>query len=856
MPRIRKSAQEPKTPVEITGRNPECKRCPLHKESKAGDKELVCLWGVGNQQAKLMLIGEAPGADELKDETPFVGQAGQVLNKYLKAAGVDRSTLYVTNAVKCRPPLSRPPKPMETKACAPYVDFEIAQIKPVVIGLLGASAMKRILGVDGITKLRGKPMWSEKYKCWCVATWHPSFLLRNGEPFVETEQFKRDLAYMQKIAETGTTGQLVTEITDVCTTEQWEQFKTDISAAKYVSIDTETWGDYLTGKILTVQFSWKSGTASVIRFYKTGPEYTEPTDKIWPESQEKEIWSFLKAYLENPDTGKVGQNIKYDYEFFKLYGISMRGVIFDTMLGHYLLDENDIGSHDLTSLSLRFTDMGDYSAESYDAMGVTSDQMSDHEFASKMWIKATPEVITKYAGRDADCQFRVFCALYPKLKAEGLLPLLQKLMIPLSFELAEMELNGVCVDVDYYKNLCADYEKKIEEVQKRLLEFKEVKILEEVQEKPVNFNSPPQMKVLLYEILKAPILKYTNDKKKKNKSAEKNPSTDEEVLTKLADMGYEFCKVLLENRKLNKFLSTYIRPIPEIIKSDGKLHTSYQQHITVTGRLSSSKPNLQNIPKKEPQKAKEVRNGIIASPGCKLMEADFKQIEFRLWANESQDPTMIADIAKDLDIHKETASKSFHIPVDQVPKDVREKAKTITYSVVYGKGEENLAKENNLTVEEVKSVLSVIFGRYPVAEKWINDTKKRAEQMGFVTNWAGRKRRLTESFKSKNEGVKNEARRQAVNSPIQGGAHDIVTVATLRVAAELRARNLKSKLVMTIHDALVVDTKEEEIDTVAEILRTKMEQSIPKITVPLKVDISIGARLGEMESYKPKQVTT
>ncbi|TDI96949.1 MAG: hypothetical protein E2O29_01570 [Deltaproteobacteria bacterium] len=826
----------------VNGRDPECKQCPLHKTSEAEDKKLVCLWGHGNEKSDIMLIGEAPGKDEIIQGIPFIGESGKLLTKYLKEAGIDRKNIYITNSVKCRPPSNRAPKPSEVKKCADYLDQEIYAQKPKVIGLLGAVALKRVLNADGITKLRGKPMWSDKYQCYCVPTWHPSFIIRRGEDMDSTEQFVRDLKLIKQIGETGETNQLGTDVIMCDNLHKISLLAEHVKKAKVVSVDTETVGDYLTGKIIMVQFSWKPGEAWVIPFYKFGIE------PFWARTDEKVIWKILKELLEDINIKKVGQNIKYDYQFFRLHNIRLRGVVFDTMLAHYLLDENDKGGHGLTDLSLKYTDMGDYANELYEILGVKETDVDSDTYA-----KAPLNSLAKYAGKDSDCTLRVFINLFPKLKSQGLLVLLQKVMVPLSFALADMELIGVSVDVEYYKKLAIKYKHKIDELEEALNDFPEVNQLKDKQKKPVNFNSSDQMRVLFYDILKLPILKYVSNKNRKTKGPKK-PSTDKDVLEKLAD-HHEIPKVIQEHRKLRKFLSTYIAPIPDLVKSDGKLHTSYKQHVTVTGRLSSSNPNLQNIPIRDSEKAKEVRNGIIASPGYVLLEADFGQIEFRLLANECGDETMITDISnKDLDIHKKIASIGFGIPYEEVTQEIRDKAKTIVYSVIYGKSEDNLAKETDLSLDQVKGVFDAIFTRYPGMKRWMENTERRAESVGEVVNWIGRRRRLYQDFNSGNPAVKEHAKRQAVNSPIQGGAHDILSIATLRVRKALYDKALESRLVLTIHDSLCVEVKKEELDIVIKLVKTEMERPIPKINVSMVVDIKTGTRFGEMKKLKLEEI--
>jgi DNA polymerase-1 len=825
----------------VTGRNPTCGRCQLCKTSKADTKEVVCLWGAGNLTAKILLVGESPGKQDILADAPFQGDTGAILDKYLTRVGLKRENVYVTHSLKCRPPLNQVHKPMELRACEPYLAYEIGLVKPTVIGLMGAVALKQVLGLDGITKFRGKPLWSDKFKCWCVPTWHPSFLIRNSESLEEAEQFRRDLDYIKKISETGSTGQLATSYKYIKTLDQFEAFMVELNASQVASLDTETFGDFLTGKILTVQFATKVGTGSVISFYNTGSEFTEPTEKFWSDEDEKYIWSRLKTFLEDPDKRKIGQNIKYDYQFLKYYGIKTKGIIFDTMLGHYLLDENAKGQHDLGNLALKFTDMGDYSVELCSVLGIEYSK-----FDQFTMIKIPQETLCRYACKDVDATLRVYCVLQPRVKQLGLLPLLQKIMLPLSVVLADMEMSGVLIDKEYYQKLALKYEEEIKKTEAELYSYPDVKWLERKQGKPVNFNSSDQMRVLFYDVLKLPVYKQTKTKGRKTNAASK-PSTDKEVLERLA-YEHPLPKLLLRHRKLSKFYSTYVKPMPDLARGDGRLHTSYMQHTTVTGRLASSNPNLQNIPKREPGMAMELRMGIIAPPGFKLIEADLGQIEFRLLANESKDPTMLADLNDvKMDIHRKIASIAFQMTPEQVTLELREKAKTIVYSVIYGKGEENLAKDTGLSVEQVKATFNAIYARYPVMKAWMKTTEKRAETTGEVIGWTGRRRRLASGFRSGVEVLMAEARRQAVNSPIQGGAHDILSVASIKVKSELLKRGLQSRLIMTIHDSLILEVKDEEFDEVIHMVHAKMTERPGPIVVLLTADVSVGQKLGAME---------
>lgn len=880
-----------KKQLEITGRNPACKLCSLHKTSKADDKSLICLWGVGPTTADIVLVGEAPGYDEIVNEENFTGESGQFLNEYLGKASMNRGDIYIANTNKCRPPMNRPPKNMEVKACAPYLDYELHTIKPKVIGVLGAVALKRILKVDGITKLRGKPTWSHEFNCWVVPMYHPSYILRNGKAVEMTEAFLRDLKLIKQIAETGKTGQISTKITVVDSIKKWNELKNYLEHANITSFDLETKGNFISGDILSAQFCWEVGNAWVLPFFKTfvdtpcntcksegkvkltkeekkelgtkkrskecsmchGRKGFENAPKpIWSEEEAKLIWDGLKPWIESPDHKKIGQNIKYDYKFMRQFDIILKGVIFDTMLAHYLLDENDPKSHSLDEMGLRFTDMGNYALEIYNALGVEKKEINENTYA-----RAPFDVLCSYGGKDVDCTFRLMCIFFKKIKEKNLMPLLTKIMIPLSFELADMERVGVQVDVQHYANLKVEYEKKLSLVTAKLKEFPAVKVLEKRQNAPVNFNSHDQIRVLFFDILKLPVIKKTKRNKKSKRRTEPKPSTDADVLEQLAEL-HDFPKLMKEQRKLAKFLSTYI-VMPKYVGEDGRVHTSYTQTVTVTGRLSSGSPNLQNIPKREVEMAKQIRNGIVATKGYIFGEWDYGQLEFRLLGYVCGDPQMLKDLSDpNMDIHKTIASIAFEVPYEEVTKELREKAKTIVYAIVYGKTKDNLAKETGLSVDQVEAVMQAIFGRYKRCKPWIEHIHKMAKAGHDIVAWSGRRRHLQSAYRKAyaipNRRTKEmliaEANRQAVNSPIQGGGSDILCVATIRVCRKLRELGLKTRAVLTIHDSLILEIWEPELEQVKKMVKEEMERQIGKITVPMVVDTSFGYRLGEMEKEK------
>ena len=488
------------------------------------------------------------------------------------------------------------------------------------------------------------------------------------------------------------------------------------------------------------------------------------------------------------------------------------------------------------------------------------------------------DVLWKYAATDADATFRVFNVLMTMLKKESdekaapfdkdITKLYRTLVMPLRKVLNDIEYRGALLDIDYLKTLDVEYTKKETDIEIELLFRKEVVDAEEVllamaktkiaekflllkaprctveeyvdkRSKPVKFNmnSPNHLAILLYKVLRLPMFKMG----KPNKDGKAKASTDKEVLEHFAE-EHDFIRQLMENRKLQKLHKTYVKGMQKRVDSNNRIHTNFNQHIAVTGRLSSSNPNLQNIPREN----KEIKKAFIAPPGWSIAQGDFSQAEFRFWALESQDQAMIYDIATGVDIHRVTASEFWGIPQDQVTKQQRSAAKFVVFGLMYGRGAESVAKQVKITVEEAKAIIEHFFAKYPVAAAWLERTKKFAHARRYVINHFGRVRRLP-MITSFDKQDKAEAQRQAVNAPIQGGAADMTGVALIRIWRELRKRNLEARLIVTVHDSIAIECPNHELAQVISLMHERMTAPIKGINVRMDVEIEFGKNWGELK---------
>jgi DNA polymerase-1 len=576
-----------------------------------------------------------------------------------------------------------------------------------------------------------------------------------------------------------------------------------IQSADLVAVDTETTSlDYMRAKLVGISLSTAPGEACYIPF---AHDYMGAPEQLKPEF----VLESLKPYLEDPALTKVGQNLKYDMSVLAQHGITLRGIAFDTMLESYVLDS--VGSrHDMDSLALNY--LGEETIKFADVAGKGATQLTFNQVALE---QAGP-----YAAEDADITLRLHQTLWPRVAAEPTLKkVFEDIELPLVPVLSRIERTGALVDDTLLFQQSQELSARLGELETEAWELAGQQF---------NLASPKQLGEILFEKLQIQILK---------KTAKGAPSTKEEVLQELA-LDYPLPKVLLEHRGLAKLKSTYTDKLPTMINSvTGRIHTSYHQSGTATGRLSSSDPNLQNIPVRSAE-GRRVRQAFIAAPGCKLVAADYSQIELRIMAHLSEDPSLLAAFSAGQDIHRATAAEVFGVENDEVTTDQRRSAKAINFGLIYGMSAFGLARQLNINRKQAAEYIELYFTRYPGVQNYMNNIRHTAAENGFVETVFGRRLYLPE-INASNGMRRQAAERTAINAPMQGTAADIIKLAMINVHNWLEGSDLTSKIIMQVHDELVLEVPESEMDEVKKGLNDLMENAA-ELLVPLVVDIGVG----------------
>lgn len=579
--------------------------------------------------------------------------------------------------------------------------------------------------------------------------------------------------------------------------EKINELISKICVQEFCSFDTETTGlDPLKSELVGMSFSFAEHEAYYVPI---SSEYT-----IAKKTVEK-----FKCFFENENILKIGQNIKYDILALKKYDVHVKGKLFDTMIAHYLL--NPELRHNM-----------DYLAETYlGYQTIHIEELIGPKGKNQLNMRhINPEKICNYACEDADITLQLYTILEKKIEEQELNRLLYDIELPLIYVLADMEYTGVKLD----KSALAEYSKKLtnELISIESEIYKEAKI-------EFNINSAKQVGEVLFDKLQIV------EKPKKTKTGQY--VTSEETLQNLKN-AHPIVGKILDYRGLKKLLSTYVDALPQLVDpKDGKLHTSYNQTVTSTGRLSSSNPNLQNIPIREDQ-GKEIRKAFIANDGCKFLSSDYSQVELRIMAHLSNDSNMIDAFNSGEDIHAATASKIFKVPIELVTSDMRRKAKTANFGIIYGISVFGLAERLNIPRSEAKQLIDGYFETYPQVKEYMDKSIEMAREKGYVETLFGRKRYLPD-INSRNATVRGYAERNAINAPIQGSAADIIKVAMNNIFDLLNKAGLKSKMILQVHDELNFNVNENEIEKVKKIVSEEMENAY-KLIVCLKADCGIG----------------
>ncbi len=568
------------------------------------------------------------------------------------------------------------------------------------------------------------------------------------------------------------------------------------------AVDLETTSlDPMRASIVGFSFSWKAGFACYVPVRGPAGERIEFT--------EQEVLQALKPVLEDPRLRKVGQNIKYDLLVLRHAGVELAGIHFDTMVAAYLLNPSE-RQHNLDSLSLEYL--------RYKKIP-TSSLIGKRGKEQRSMDQVAVEVVGEYACEDADIAWRLYEVLEPKLREAGLEKLFHEVEMPLVEVLADMEYTGVKLDLAYLKEMSRQLESELRALEERIFE---------VAGERFNVNSPQQISKILFGKLGLPAKRRTKT----------GYSTDVRVLEELARQ-HELPRLLLEYRQLAKLKSTYVDALPQMVHPrTGRVHTSYNQTVTATGRLSSSEPNLQNIPIRT-DIGRQIRRAFIpSSDDHVLLDADYSQIELRIMAHLSGDRRLRESFERDEDVHTRTAALVFGLETEEVTPEHRRRAKEVNFGIMYGMGAYGLAQRLEITPEEAQQFIAGYFATYPKVHDFIIQTIQKARRDLYVTTLLNR-RRLLPDILSDNQRVREFAERTAINTPIQGTAADLIKVAMIRIWRELKRRGLKTKMIMQVHDELVFDVPKSELEEVKELVKREMEGAI-QLDVPVKVEIGVG----------------
>ena len=669
---------------------------------------------------------------------------------------------------------------------------------------------------DGLESLRRtSPKWSQlavDFKRWGFRTWLKEAESRMHEA-ADGDLFGSDTIGEQAALDMETSSEKIIEhapapkkldYQSVITEAQFAALLDKLSQANKIGIDTETTSlDAMNAALVGISIAFQAGEAVYI---PVGHSLTAAPEQL----DLQDVLGRLKPHLENPALKKIGQNLKYDQHVFANYGIALNGIAGDAMLASYII-ESHLG-HGLDELSERWLGLETITYESLCGKGAKQIGFADVAIGQA----------TEYAAQDADFALRLEAHLRAQMDAKQL-EMYEKMELPVAQVLFEMERNGVQIDR-------AELARQSAELGAELMKLEQEAYAAAGQ--PFNLNSPKQLQEILFDKMGIPT-------KGLKKTAKGGISTNEAVLEQLAP-DYPLPKIILQNRSLAKLKSTYTDKLPEMISpKDGRVHTTYAQAVAITGRLASNNPNLQNIPIRTVE-GRRVRRAFTAPQGSVIVSADYSQIELRIMAHLSGDKTLITAFQNGEDVHRRTAAEVFGISPENVSSEQRRYAKTINFGLIYGMGQYGLAKSLGIDNISAKNFIDRYFARYPGVAEYMQRTKEQAAAQGFVETLFGRRLYLPD-IHNKNANARAGAERAAINAPMQGTASDLIKRAMIDVSRWLASDDLKSKLIMQVHDELVLEVPEVELDLVKEKLpqiMAKVDEG--KLNVPLVAEVGVG----------------
>jgi DNA polymerase-1 len=585
----------------------------------------------------------------------------------------------------------------------------------------------------------------------------------------------------------------------VDTKEKRSQLIAELLNQQAICFDTETTGlDANNVELVGMSFA-----------YKTAEAHYVPVPENYEEAQQ--IVNEFKVVFENADILKIGQNIKYDLSVLKWYNVEIKGKLFDTMIAHFLIQPDM--RHNMNVLAETYLGYSPVSIET----------LIGKRGKGQLSMRAVPlEEIKEYAAEDADITLQLKEKFEPMLKEAHITKLFEEIEIPLISVLAAMEAEGVALDKNALKEISVGLEKDIALVESEI---------QQLAGSPFNVSSPKQVGEVLFEVLQI------TEKPKKTKTGQY--ATGEDVLTKLVGKHAIVGKIL-DYRELVKLKNTYVDTLPELVNPrTGRIHTSYNQVVAVTGRLSSDNPNLQNIPIRT-ERGREIRKAFISrNENYELLSADYSQIELRIIAELSGDAGMIEAFQSGQDIHAATASKVYNVPLEEVTSDMRRNAKMVNFGIIYGISAFGLSERLNIPRKEAAGIIDSYFEKYPGVKQYMDESIDNAREKGYVETIMGRRRYLRD-INSSNHTVRGYAERNAINAPIQGSAADMIKIAMINIHNDFRQKNIRSKMLLQVHDELVFDVLKEEMEAVKEIVSHRMRTAMPSLKVPMEIGMGTG----------------
>lgn len=789
--------------------NHDCTLCPLYQ-----DADTVCMEGSGPTSARLMIVGEAPGYNEDRLGRPFVGDSGKLLDRELAAVGLAREDIFVTNAVKCRPPDNRKPSTAERKACKPYLEAEVAAIKPALMIVTGNSAMQAVLGTSGITQKMNAVY--DKDGTPVLPILHPAAVLRDptymGAFRSGLQLAKRVLDDTNVMPETDVL--VVKDMTDL--QELFVYHLPEVTSPIAIDIETATTTGRKDGglepwapdwRLDTISFTWESGTSWVLPL--------EHPEAPWSESQLKMIYEWLDIGLK--DKRLIGHNIKFDLLGLRWRGVTSPRAHFDTMVASHLLDEN--GQHGLKPLARQYLGAGAYEdAIKYDG----TDDLA---------------TLAKYNGQDTDYTLRLYHIFREKLLANPrLLRIFMLVSMPAVNTLIDVETRGFPVDVPRLRDRHREINAELKRLSDEMLAY-----VPEDDRPKANWNRSNFLEHFLFETLDLPVVDVTPTDK---------PSMNRDSLLEIAD-AHPVVPLLLEYRKWKKWESTYTRPWIERLKRKGKarLYPNYKVTGTVTGRLSS---DFQQVPRNN-----FIRGIIGARKGYRLIEADFSQVELRIAAMVADEPTMQTIYQNGGDIHMEMAVAITGKPAEQVTKEERSRAKPVNFGFLYGMGAANYVPYARaqygqiVTQAQAEHYRWTFFNRFPKLRDWHGYQRRQVHVLGYVDSPIGRRRRLP-AVNSPDKEKRAEAERQAINSPVQGFASDMTLLAMIECERDLLLKELDCQMIGQVHDSIMFEVPEDNAGPAAIRVRTILDETAPRIQrkfgyvcpVPVTGDVAVHTHWG------------